>query len=394
MIDNTLKKMQNKINTNRNQITEYIYSKYDEGLMKDYSENHFIFKAMKNELDIFTEYGQFLGKSSIVEFAVDDNFTFLANLSNKLQRCATIFSEEKMADFITNQLSAGKSNYKDSIFFEALSEINVLFYFCNFVGNITEALYEPKLVNTNANPEARFVFNSNVIIDIEVKKANFTNTLDSAKGENGAIKPNIVLNESTNIELTDFCSKNNLQIIYPRISKLGEFIKSAASKFQVPTTASHFNLLFINWTYTDFPECSVNEPKSLFINTENGLFYNDEALNFIKDRNGVNIVSRDDLDKISAVVLYRDTLDTILSGDFRYHFKNNKFKFIVNPINNSHLNFNLLSKLLRMNACNSNNICEWEYCDYNMNIKDTDKIFADLKNIFVKKSIVIKNTRT
>ena len=359
------------INTNRNKLSEYIYSLYDKGLMQDYSENHFIIRAMKGEIDIIKEYGHLLNRSFINNYTPDFSSTFLMNFSNKLRRCANVFSEEKIYDFVTNQLSAGKKKYREATFFEALSEINVLFYFCNFVGKINEARYEPKQGVSGANPEARFIFENDVIMDIEVKKANFTNNIDSMKGENGAIKPNITLTESTKNELMQFCLDNKLQLVFPRVSKLGEFIKSAASKMQIATTNKHFNLLFINWTYTDFPECGVNEPMSIFINTENGLFYNNNALTLIKHKDGSNILNRKDLDKISAVILYRDTLETLLSGDFSFHFKEQTFKFAINRINNEELDFNILSTLLGMNPCNDNISSTWYPFDYKFKSKQS-----------------------
>lgn len=130
-----------KINTNRNKMSEYIYLLYDDGLMQEYSESHFLIRAMKGDVDIIKEYGHLLSGSFINNFMPDFSSTFLINFSIKLQRCANIFSEEKIFDFITNQLSAGKKKYREEAFFEALSEINVLFYFCNFVSKIKEARY-------------------------------------------------------------------------------------------------------------------------------------------------------------------------------------------------------------------------------------------------------------
>jgi hypothetical protein len=321
----------------------------------------------------------------------DFSSTFLINFSIKLQICANIFSEEKIFDFVANQLSAGKKKYREEAFFEALSEINVLFYFCNFVSKIKEARYEPKQGIHGANPEARFIFENDVIMDIEVKKANFTSCVNLKKGEAGAIKPNIALTQSTKNELMQFCFDNKLQLVFPRVSKLGEFVKSAANKFQTPTTNKHFNLLFINWTYTDFPECGVNEPMSIFINTENGLFHNNNALSLIKNRHGENIIDRNDLDKISAVVLYRDTLETLLSGDFRFHFKEQTFRLAFNRINNDKLNFKLLSDLLGMNPCNDGIFSVWYPFDYKLNLKNSQEIFTEINNILLKESKFISN---
>jgi hypothetical protein len=46
-----------KINTNRNKMSEYIYLLYDNGLMEEYSESHFLIRTMKGEVDIIKEYG-------------------------------------------------------------------------------------------------------------------------------------------------------------------------------------------------------------------------------------------------------------------------------------------------------------------------------------------------
>lgn len=374
------------IDTNRNMLSEYIYSLYDKGLMRDYSENHFLIRAMKGEVNIIKEYEHLLSRPSITNSGVNFSSTFLMNLSSKLRRCAYVFSEEKINGFVKNQLSAGKENYSEAAFFEALSEINVLFYFCNFVGKIKESIYEPELGVNGANPEARFIFENDVIMDIEVKKANFNDSISILEGMNGAIKPNIALTQSTKNELQQFCLNNKLQLVFPRVSKLGEFIKSAANKFQNPTTNKHFNLLFINWTYTDFPECGVNEPMSIFINTENGLFYNDNALELIKHRNGRNIFDRNDLDKISAVIFYRDTLETLLSGDFRFHFRERTFKFAINPINNKQLNFKMLSDLLGMNPCNDNIMINWYPFDYKFKSKQSEELLNEIQKILLKES--------
>lgn len=330
------------INKNRNKLSEYIYSFYDKGIMKDYSDKHFLIRAMKGEIDIIQEYGHILSDSFKRCQRPDFSSSFLINFSNKLHRCSNVFSEESMCDFVRNQLAAGKEHYREESFFEALSEINVLFYFCNFVGRIKKCEYEPK------------------------------------QGENGAIKPNIVLDQSTKASIIQVCEENKLQLIYPRVSKLGEFIKSAADKFQEPSSNKHFNLLFINWTYTDFPECGVNEPMSLLINTKSGLFYNDRALPLIRHKNGTNIINRSDLDKITAVILYRDTMETLLSGDFRLHFKERTFRYSINRINNTATDFDLLSRLLGMNPCNDDILCEWYPFDYMLHTENTRDLFQKL----------------
>lgn len=222
-------------------LSEYIYSLYDKGLMRDYSDNHFIIRAMTGQLDILKDYGHLLD-TSFVNPSIDFSSTFLINFSNKLKRCATVFPERNIEIFVKDPLAAGKQNYNEATFFEALSEINVLLYFCNFVGVIKTALYEPRQGNGDTNPEAQFVFNDNTTINIEVKKANFSNSINRNSGINGAIKPNIALKEEVKDELEAFCVTNQLQLVYPRISKIGDFVASAGSKFQ--THKTHIIIMF------------------------------------------------------------------------------------------------------------------------------------------------------
>ena len=70
-----------KINTNRNKMSEYIYLLYDNGLMQEYSENHFLIRAMKGDVDIIKEYGHLLSGSFINNFMPDFSSTFLINFS-------------------------------------------------------------------------------------------------------------------------------------------------------------------------------------------------------------------------------------------------------------------------------------------------------------------------
>lgn len=278
------------VNKNRNILSEYIYSLYDKGLMKDYSNNHFLIRAMQGEINIIAEYGH-LQSANYMDRIPDFSSTFLINFSNKLHRCAKLMGEVEIENFVKNQLAAGKKNYNEASFFEALSEINVLFYFCNFIGRVQKVQYEPTFSKNRKNVEARFIYDNNTIIDIEVKKANFINSVTFSNNEIGAIKPNVALSEITKNKLNCFCKENMIQLVFPRISKIAEFINSAANKFELPSSSNHFNLLFINWTYTDFPECGTNEPLSILINTENGLLYNNNnALSLIKDRNGSNML--------------------------------------------------------------------------------------------------------
>lgn len=57
-------------------------------------------------------------------------------------RMSAVFGEEKIKKCIKNQLSAGKSSYDRDMFFQALSEIEILSFYCGRI-KWTEALYAP-----------------------------------------------------------------------------------------------------------------------------------------------------------------------------------------------------------------------------------------------------------
>ncbi len=120
---------------------------------------------------------------------------------------------------------------------------------------------------------------------------------------------------------------------------------------------NHFNLLFINWTYTSFPEWELNEPLYLLTNPISGLLHNKKAQEIIG-------LDNDCMNKISAIVLYRDTFDTLISQDFLYHFKHNSFKLILNENLRENNNFDLLCESLKMNPYDPGLIVEWIHSEY------------------------------
>ena len=332
---------------NKNRATEYIYSLYDGGLLDEYSENHFLIKAMKGELDYFKEYS-YLGNKNISDLnGMDFSSTFLMNFSIKLKLLASIFNKNnQFEEFIQNQLAAGKENYSDDKFFQALSEINVLQYLSTFCGKVDDALYEPKLGEGNTNPEARFEFDNNVIFDIEVKTANFGKTLENeistCEGKDFLIKLNFVLSEDSKVKLNKYCDGKNIGFFLPRVLKLKDFIENAGKKFEDITHEKHFNILFINWTYVDYMDWKLDEPTFLLTNPINGILYNEKVQETIGlDKNCLN--------KISAIVLYRDNIDTLSSQDFRYHFAHRSVKLILNENLRKINNFDLLCTSLYMN---------------------------------------------
>lgn len=355
----------------RNILNEYIFEHYDKGHMRDYHKDHFLIRATNGDSNILNGYEEYFDQ----KLSADFSSSFIINLSFKLKALANIFSEDDVSNFITNQLAAGKNNYNQNQFFEALSEVQVLFYLGTFFGKIKAAFYEPKLGLGDANPEARFVLEDDTVVDVEVKTGQFVRTVNREKGKNGAIKPNMALTREDQIKLRKFCEENEIQLIFPRILKIKDFIESSAKKFEYPTTKRHYNLLFINWTYTDFPMCSVNEPLSIFCNTQNGIFYNNAAIDLIGLR-------RKDIDKISAVVLYQDNINTLLTTDFRFHFQNKTFKYLVNKVNHKGIDFSYLSENLSMNAHNTRFQVEWYPYDYHFG-EGKNKLQEDFKKFFM-----------
>lgn len=332
---------------NRNNFTEYIYSLYDRGLLDEYSEKHFLIEAMKGQLDYFKEYS-YLGNENVSNVCgMDFSSTFLMNFSIKLRCLSLIFDNNtKFDNFIKNQLAAGKENYSDDKFFQALSEINVLLYASTYCGKRENALYEPKLCKGGTNPEARFKFENGVIFDIEVKTANFGKSLEdrlnTCEDKDLLIKLNIVLSDESKVKLEKYCDEKNIEIFYPRALKLRDFIKSAGNKFENITDENHFNILFINWTYIDHVDWKLDEPTFLLANPINGILYNKEVQEIIE-------LDKNCLDKISAIVLYRDNIDILVSQDFRYHFANNSVRLILNENLRTINNFDLLCKSLYIN---------------------------------------------
>lgn len=342
---------------------QYMFEEISEvnylNFMNDYSDEHFISKALKGKVDIFAKY-PYLYKDQQYEFDKQKEATlantFLINFFTKMNFFGNGFGQDKVEDFIRNQLAAGKINYSEEQFFQAISEIHVLNYFLAYGGKRKSCTYEPKLNQGKSNPEARFEFENNMIVDVEVKMPGFIGNKRTISEP--MVKPNLVLEKEIMNNIIGYCSENGIKVAYPRVLKIKEYIKSAAKKFEQPINDRHFNLLFINWTYTDFPECELAEPITLLVNPISGLLYNKKAQELVGIR-------QKDLDKISAIILYRDNINTILFGDFRYHVQNNSYAVIIND-NSREWNdrdISALEQLLHMKIYNNEDILQWWVAD-------------------------------
>lgn len=350
---NLYNKEMNRIMEN---VIEYILTLKKNGLMDEYSDNHILIKAMRGEFDYFYKYPH-LGQESISKSERDLATTFLMNFSPKLQYLSRIFNDADFNEFIENQLSAGKDNYSEEQFFRAASEINVLKFLSSFCGKLKRASYEPRLREGDTNPEARLEFENDIIFDVEVKTPGFTDEFVFSEGKYILLKPNVIISNESRVKLKDYCDEKNIDLIWPNILKLKDFIESAASKFENVKGENHFNLLFINWTYTSFPEWELNEPLYLLTNPISGLLHNKKAQEIIG-------LEKECMNKISAIVLYRDTFDTFISQDFLYHFKHNSFKLILNENLRENNNFDLLCELLKMDPYNPGSVVKWIHSEY------------------------------
>ncbi len=338
-------------------VIEYILTLKKSGLMDEYSDNHILIKAMRGEFDYFNKYPHLGSQDIFKKSEMDLATTFLMNFSPKLQYISRIFNDADFSKFVKDQLSAGKDKYCEEQFFHAASEINILKYLSTHCGKLRQALYEPRLCERNTNPEARFEFENDIIFDVEVKTPGFTDQFVIPEGKNILLKPNVIISNESRDKLRDYCDEKNICLIWPNILKLKSFIESAASKFENVKGENHFNLLFINWTYTSFPEWELNEPLYLLTNPISGLLHNKKAQEIIG-------LDNDCMNKISAIVLYRDTFDTLISQDFLYHFKHNSFKLILNENLRENNNFDLLCESLKMNPYDPGLIVEWIHSEY------------------------------
>lgn len=138
----------------------------------DYSENHFLIRAINNDISYFKNL--FLRRHIKGLDPSIFPWHFIVNLDGKIKNFINCFGSDEIENFYRNQFTAGKSNYNENQFFEALSELHVLSFFANFgPAMLREAIYEPRLVDSDKNPEARFIHTDNTILDIEIKTPNF-----------------------------------------------------------------------------------------------------------------------------------------------------------------------------------------------------------------------------
>lgn len=312
-----------------NPILAFLKRAWDEGLLDEYSDDHFLIRAIENRLDDFVGRIQLTNNNWTMycpcnakgEYDLSAfSYAFCINLSIKLAGMAQAFGENAIKRFITDQLSAGKqNNYNEDTFLQALSEISILTFWlsrCHW----DQTVYEPRVNSgvNNKNPEASFIVQTEgdppktIKINIEVKSPKFPH--DNHENEKILI-PSVLLTEQGRNFVPNFCSNNGIRYLDPRVGKLIDFINSAASKFDIPSE-NELNLLYINWSYRDFPSNGFLEAASLLSNSYNGLlFYPNTKL--------PKEIVPDAFQKISAIIVYTESLEGVMFTDFRHVWQQN-----------------------------------------------------------------------
>ena len=314
----------------------------DKGLFDEYSDEHFLIKALNGQMDYFDKYKNLIKGSLYYSTENINAVNFIANFSSKFGGFYKHFKEKEMENFVKNQLSAGKSNYKEEQFFRAMSEINVINFLLSFgPTKLEKAIYEPKLGKNGSKPEARLIYENGIVIDVEVKTPGFNTKIDG--DEKGVLIPTLLLDGNCKLKFKKKCDKYGFKFILPRVSKLKDYINSAGKKFQIPANKNHINILFINWTYTDIERRGYLEPYSLLYNNLNGILKNKDA--------ALNIgISKDALEKISAIIVYQDSFNSLIFGDFRYVWEGYNFRMLPNMLmNKQHIDIDIIRDSIRMN---------------------------------------------
>lgn len=306
---------------------DFVKRAWEDGWLDEFADNHFLIMAIEDNLNHFDWEHQFISNTTM-DFSTPLNldgtinfhefsYNFIVNLSTKLAVMEFHFGTQQIQNFVVNQLSAGKTNYSIDSFFQALSEIEVLSFYCRI--DWDNYIYEPPLNAHGKNPEARFEgtfsFDDNlpqkIQVNIEVKTPKFP--LLQNPNQRVAL-PTVLLSDEGRQKFQLLCQQHNIKGLFPRITKLVQFINSAASKFEIPNEGQ-YNLLYINWSYSDFPSNGFLEPWSLLSNELNGILTHPEIANKLSLNPPLD---PDAYNKISAIIVYSSSIDQLMFSDFRY----------------------------------------------------------------------------
>lgn len=300
-----------------------ISNMWQHGWFDSYSDEHFLIRAIRKQISRIEWESQLISNNcTSIYTPMDSNGSirydrfselFIINLSARLRGMCDCFGEESIKHFVEDQLSAGKLNYDENAFFQALSEIEILaFYIARTKWD--KVIYEPPIGTNGSNPEAQFkktIDDVKVSVNIEVKTPEFPKYTDITPR---IVIPAIMLSDTGRNEIIELCELNNTRCIMPRVTKVVQFLNSASSKFQKPNK-DEYNLLYINWSYSDFPSNGFLEAWSLLTNEINGILVNPEIGTTLPFKEPVH---KDVYEKITAVIVYTSSLDQLMFSDFRY----------------------------------------------------------------------------
>ena len=294
---------------------------WEDGCFDEYSDNHVLIRAMNGDDKAFDNIIRKL-EYCTWDYPHEniDHFTFLINFSNRVDFLSEIFGYEQIADFVKNQLSAGKKRYDENTFLEAYTEILVLWYIGTFGPGCVLAQYEPTIGEGNHNPEASFDFADGTRIDVEVKTARITDSFYT-----GDVYMPLRCMDVKGIEIFEkLCGKYGVKAVRPRIGKLKDFINSACQKFENIKTDKHYNVLVINVSSSNLRMYPYLEMAMLLDNPINGIFRD----SLIADNYGI---SRELYNKVSAVFIICNSIETMAFTDLRYLFASRNACMILNP---------------------------------------------------------------
>lgn len=303
-----------------NPICSVIGEMWKKGWLDSYERKHFLIRCILGDNNYIRQF--FCNQKYTYEGRLPIQAeTFVMNLSTKLGRLIDFFGEEHIKNFIINQMSAGKKHYNQNKFFQALSEVEILIYFISFGPTYTKkGQYEPPVNQGKKNPEAKISYADGTVLTIEVKMPEFQDVLQ----RKDTYMPLVLLNEKGRKEFSDLCTTIGEIYKSPRVLKLKEFLNSACEKFEVVEDENHFNVLFINWTFTDIPYNGYFEACELLYNEWNGLL---KYPNVAKKMG----ISEELFKKVSAVFVYQDPDEMMIFQDFRFLFASKKAALLTNP---------------------------------------------------------------
>lgn len=361
-----------------------IYRLWSDGAFDEYSDEHFMIHSINEDAHYFEKFFRNhyvqMTYASVPYASIDSFFgNFVVNLENSFRVLVGTFGYDNIRRFVTNQLSAGKEQYDEEAFFEALSEIHILSFICQYGGmqvvaceplefdqngyikraiepvRIISAEYEPP-INGKANPEARFRYEDGTILDVEIKTPNFSDVMD----KQFYLMPGFLIDGNGRKNIKGVCEKFDIHCLLPNVSKMKDFLNSSARKFQNPESDKHINLLCVNWTGAAVDKDDIKEPLIILSNVKNGIFVNPDIATKCQ-------ISQKALSSVSAVLLYKMELGALLFSDFRFIFANGKARVVLNRFSEN-LNTDVIHRITKLSciypeesgiSCSlyANNIC-------------------------------------